>query len=101
MSTVREAGRGFSGETRDALVAPHVGRRLEDRRSDKVALLEPGNLDAPTVEEDLASLVLARLDQLLDALLRLRRDERAAEETMWSARAWFQEASAEMASHIS
>jgi hypothetical protein len=62
----------------DALVAVHVGGRFQDRRSDKVALLEPGHLDIAAVEEDLAALVLARLDQLFDALLRLRGDQRTA-----------------------
>lgn len=71
------AGRAKGGETRNALVAVHLGRRLEDRRADKVAVRVPVDLDAAPVEEDLAALLLARLDERLDALLCRGRDERA------------------------
>lgn len=59
------------------LVAVHVDRRLQDGRPDKVAVLETRHGRVSAVEENLAALVRARLNEGLDPLLGLRGDERS------------------------
>lgn len=62
----------------DGLVAVHVGRRLEDGRADKVAVREARDIGLAAVEQDLAALVGARLNEALDALAGGGRNEGAA-----------------------